>query len=64
MNCIFLYDEEVREINCFNGLFNLFAFQFQNCSVFMKINGHIAIMFSLAIMGKQTLKSLARGLAT
>ena len=27
---------KLREINCCNGLFNLFAFHFQNSSVFMK----------------------------
>ena len=29
MNCNFIYDEEIREIICFNGLFSLFAFHFQ-----------------------------------
>ena len=40
MDWNFKYDDEilVREINCFNGLFNLFAFHFQNTSIFMKNN--------------------------
>ena len=32
----FKFDHEIREINCFNGLFNLFAFYFQISSVYLK----------------------------
>ena len=41
MNWNFKFDDEIREINCFNGLFNLFALYFQNRSVFMINNGHV-----------------------
>ena len=36
-----MYDDEIGEINYFNGFLNLFAFHFQFSSVFMKNNGHI-----------------------
>ena len=42
MDWSFKFDDEIREINCFNGLFNLFPFHFQNSYVFMKNNGPIA----------------------
>ena len=32
----FNFDDEMGKINCFNGLFNFFAFHFQNSSAFMK----------------------------
>ena len=30
------FDDEIREINCCNGLFKLIAFRFENSSVYMK----------------------------
>ena len=44
MDWNFKFDDEIREINCFNGLFNLFAFHFSEKSVFMKNNGPTAII--------------------
>ena len=32
----FKFDVEIKEINCFNGLFHFFAFNFQNSPVLMK----------------------------
>ena len=32
----FKFDEELKEINCFNGLFHLFAFNFQNSPSLIK----------------------------
>ena len=46
MDWNFKYDYEKKEINCFNGngLFNPFAFYFQNSSVFMKNNWYTAMI--------------------
>ena len=43
MHWKFKFDDEIREMNCCNGLFNLF----KNSSNFMKNNGHIAIICML-----------------
>ena len=32
----FKFDDGIKDINCFNGLFHLFAFNFQNSPVLMK----------------------------
>ena len=42
MDMNFKFDDEIKEINCFNGLFHLFAFNFQDSPVLMKNNQHIA----------------------
>ena len=42
MDWNFKFDDEMGEIIFFYGLFNLFAFQFQHSSVFLKNNQHIA----------------------
>ena len=36
----FTFDEEIKEINCFNGLFHLFAFNFRNSPVLMEKKTH------------------------
>ena len=38
----FKFDEEIKEINCINSLFHLFAFNFQNSPVLIENNQHIA----------------------
>ena len=47
MDWNFEFDDQIREINCFNAFFNLFAFHFQNSSVFMKNIECIAIICTI-----------------
>ena len=47
MHWNFIYDDEIRGINCFDGLYNLFALHFQNNSVFMNNNGDCNNLYAL-----------------
>ena len=55
MDWKFKFDDEMSEINCFNGLFNIFAFHLQSSSVFMKNNWHFMLKVQSVFWGYKML---------